>query len=169
MFRQAIAAAPSAGNACASLRRALVTKRRPPRLAANAPGRSGRLAESRRQDDEGADQEAARHDDGQRGDGAIERAASRRIDGEGALLVAVPQLARLLRDQRPLPDHPLDEIVRERQTIRRPGPERALHAHRERGAEEAPGGGERQLPDRRHPEREDAEAGHELEDAPRPR
>src|SRR6185437_9059879 len=39
-FRQAIAAAPSAGNDWASLRSALVTKRRPPRVAAKAPGRS---------------------------------------------------------------------------------------------------------------------------------
>ena len=99
---------------------------------------------------------------------------SRRIEGERAVLVAVPQLARLLRDERPLPDHALDEIVGERQPLGRPGPERPLHAQRERGGEESqaaakPSSAKAELADGRHADREDAEAGDELEDAPPPR
>ena len=114
----------SEGNDCVSLRSAPLTKRTPPRVVARAPGCSAASRESRRRQARMA-RAPIKKPRGtttrQRGGRAIERAAARRVDGERAVLVAVAQLARLLRDERAVPDHALDEIVGEREPLGRPG------------------------------------------------
>ena len=85
----------------------------------------GRQQRHRRQ------QPAARHDDGEDSDGPIQRASVARVGAEGRVLLAVAQRRRLLDHQRALTDHPLDQIVRERQPPRRPAPEQAVNRRRQ--------------------------------------